>query len=222
MKKELAYMTIKYTKSDEKYIDGFISYLEQVSQEIIDFFNIDHLDNKISATLWDSLESFRDLYLKLNQDETKVPDWVCGFVHDRNVETLTLSEYRKTHGHENASIQGLMRLILHEFIHACHRSISSHKSYAWLSEGLATTISHQYDNSSMSFDATYKEMLNGGSNYCNYHTMFSYVKDTYGRDYVLKLINDFTFLEKETPRSFKETKNYVENKILKDISNKLP
>lgn len=213
MKKELSYMIIEYTKKDEKYINDIIVYLEHVSQEIIDFFAIENLNNKIKVTLWDSLENFRNLYQKLGYSLTadgKVPEWICGFAYNCDVEALTIEEYKKTRGHENANVQDLMHLILHEFVHACHNNILNNEHYAWLSEGMATTISHQCDESELKFNATCDEMIHGCQNYLNYHTMFSYVIDAYGKDYVTKLIKDYAFLEKETPRLYKEVKEYVE------------
>lgn len=216
MKKQLTHMIIEYTKCDEKYIDGFVSYLEKVSQEIVDFLNINYLDSKIKVTLWDSLEDFRNLYLKLGWNSS-VPNWVCGFANNCDVETLTLEEYRKTSGHEYANLQDLMHLILHEFVHACNNILSTNKHYAWLSEGLATTISHQYDDDDLKFNASLNEMINGCHNYSNYHIMFIYVYNTYGRDYILKLLKNFDLLKKETPRLYEETKelSWKEKYIIK-------
>lgn len=212
MEKQLTYMIIEYTKSDVEYIDGFVSYLEKGSQEIVDFFNINHLDSKIKVTLWDSLEDFRNKYLK-SGCKSSVPNWICGFTNNYDVETLTLGEYRKTSGHEDSNLQDLMHLILHEFTHACSYSIStSNKYYAWLGEGLATTISHQYDDVPLRFNASLDEMIHGCNNYSNYHTMFVYVLDTYGRDYILKLLKDFDLLKNETPRLYEETKNFIDGK----------
>lgn len=213
MKKELKYMIIEYTSSDKKYIDEFVSYLEQVSQEIVEYFNIDFLDNRIKIRLWNSLEDFRNLYLKYGYSLTKdgnVPNWVCGFVYNSDVEALTLDEYKKTHGHEKDNLKDLMHLILHEFVHACENTMSNNGHYAWLSEGLATTISHQYRGANLIFNATLVEMINGCQDFSNYYTMFTYVSNTYGHNYIMKLLKNFDLLKIDTPRLYEETINYVE------------
>ena len=57
---------------------------------------------------------------KYNEVYKRIPEnWVCGFAYNNKyIETLSLSEYRKTKSHENVNIDNLCRLILHEFIHS--------------------------------------------------------------------------------------------------------
>lgn len=129
-------------------------------------------------------------------------DWLCGFRFKNNLYILSLSEYKKCYSHENAKVSDLIRLILHEFIHAIHMLRSQNCNYIWLGEGLATYLSGQYSDVS-SINCTYQELLNGCS-YANYRVMFEYVFNTYGKDYVLKLIDDEIFLSKETKRLYEE------------------
>lgn len=214
MKKELKYMIIDYTEEDKAYIDSFTNLLEKISQEIIDFFAIEKIDTKINVKLYNSLEEFRKIYVEIGfklDKNGQVPNWICGFAFKKNVYTLSLKEYRKTKGHENDSLNDLIYLILHEFTHACNNIVSNNKKYAWLSEGLATTISHQYDNYKLFFNCSLNEMINGPTDYRNYHTMFSYVYKKYGKYYILSLINDFNMLEHDTPILFEEVKDYFNN-----------
>lgn len=102
---------------------------------------------------------------------------------------------------------------MHEFTHSAHRfAIKSEDEvleYKWLSEGLATTISHQYDKVKLNFsNTTLEEMINKFSDYNNYHTMFTYVLKNYGKDYILELIYDYDKLVKDTPKLFDEVNNF--------------
>lgn len=218
MKKQLKYMNIEYTKKDELYINDMVIYIEKISKEIVDFFGIKNFGNKVEVKLWDDVAEYRmrnfEIYPTIAERVEDVPKWCCGFAYlDNNtsyVETLCLEEYRKTQGHENGKINELEDLILHEFTHAVHLKIND-KDYCWLSEGLATTISHQYDNCDLTFDASLEQIMNDDYiNYTNYHTMFYYVYETYGRDYILQLVNNFELQKQDTERLYNETLKYIQ------------
>ncbi len=91
----------------------------------------------------------------------QIPDWIFGFALSNEVQTLSLSEYRKTKNHENATIIDLQKLIIHEFTHAAHNKIHNNCVMIWLTEGLATTLAHQYDDKKLKFDATLDEIKMG-------------------------------------------------------------
>ena len=76
----------------------------------------------------------------------------------------------------------------------------------WLTEGLATFLAHQYDDKELEFNATLEEIKVGKTSYTNYYIMFNYVLNTYGKDYILKLIKDEELLQNETNRLYEETK----------------
>lgn len=81
----------------------------------------------------------------------------------------------------------------------------------WLTEGLSTTLSHQHDNCDKKFDISLEQLLNNVVSYIYYYTMFEYVLDEYGKDYILKLIKDLDYLKKETPRLYEEVKSLYNN-----------
>lgn len=224
MQKQLKYMNIEYTEKDKLYIEKLVDYIERVSQEIVDFFGIENFGNKVEVKLLDDVSKFRIRLFETYPDGAKsvdeIPKWSCGFAYVNNniscVETLCLEEYRKTLGHERGTLDDLKHLILHEFVHACHFK-TSQEDYQWLSEGLATTISHQYDNYDLTFDATLEQIKGEDyTKYTNYHTMFYYVYETYGRDYILELINNYELQKQETERLYNETVEYVKNKTHKN------
>jgi hypothetical protein len=221
MKKELTNMIINYTDKDLNYIEEIAKFVESKSKEIIAFFDIKRIEPKIKIYLYDSLTKFREKYIELGlnlTDKSIVPLWVCGFTfNDTEIYTLCLEEYRKTRSHEKDNIGDLEHLILHEFVHSCYwyyiKNQSNYKYMAWLSEGIATTISHQYDDEKLSFNASLEEMQNGCQNYSNYYAMFTYVFKKYGKVYILDLINDSAKAVQMTPILYKETKEYYSKKL---------
>lgn len=207
--KELKYVKIEYSDKDLPYIDDLFEYIEQACDEIISFFGINEFGEKVSIKLWDSLDAFREYYEKQGYflDENGLtPKWVCGFANGNTVHTLSLNEYKKTLGHENNTLQDLKYLVMHEFTHSCHAKLNGNKEcYAWLGEGLATTITHQYENADRIFNITLEEAINGCRDYRNHHTMFCFAYETYGRDYILDLIKDDEMLKEDTPKLYEET-----------------
>jgi hypothetical protein len=216
MKKELNNMIINYTAKDLNYIEEMSKIIESSSKEITNFFGIEKIEPKIEIYLYDSLDKFRKKYIELGynlENDGTVPLWVSGFAYNEvEAHTLCLEEYRKTRSHENDDVSDLEQLILHEFVHGCYNYFIGNKNnynhIAWLSEGLATTLSHQYDKKDFVFTASLDEMENGCQNYSNYHLMFSYVLNKYGKDYILNLINDNDVAVQITPKLYEETRKY--------------
>lgn len=75
----------------------------------------------------------------------------------------------------------------------------------WISEGAATYLSGQYENSD-EINCTFEQLIDHCS-YPNYRAMFAYVLENYGKDYILKLIDDEELLKNETKRLFDEASN---------------
>lgn len=197
LKKELDYMEIEYTEKDLEYIDELIEFLQKSTKEIIDFFEIKQFGKKAKVKLFNNLEKFRNKVKSIgyNLINVNVPLWFCGCAYKNTIYILSLSEYRKTASHENGTIEDLKHLIMHEFIHVCHIKVNK-KTYAWLGEGLATTLSHQYKNKNIKFNASLDDMVNGCSNYNNYYIMFNYVYSKFGKDYIMSLIKNYKLLKK--------------------------
>ena len=203
MVKELKYIIIEYTDKDLEYIDDICKEIDSKSQEIIDFFEIDKFDNKVHVKIFDDIKDFREFYTNFYNEEPK--KWACGFASDYDVYTLSLSEYKKSYSHENATILDLIRLVLHEFTHVVHSKRNDNLECKWLREGLATYLSGQYEDAN-EIKCTYDKLLNGCS-YTNYKVMFEYVFNTYGKEYILKLIDHEELLNRDSKRLFEEAKN---------------
>lgn len=220
MQKETNFFIIRYSENDSKYINVICNYLESEMKRIIDFFDIKYLENKIIINLFDDVNKLWNLHNKLYKTIEKygeVPKWLCGFSVDNNVYTLSLNELKKTSNHENSTVDELKKLILHESIHSIHAKRNKKTLYVtWLSEGLATTLSHQYDDIEKRFDATLEEIKNGNCYYYNYNSMFLYILENYDKEYISKLINNYDFLLNETEKLYNEIANfYKENNVIK-------
>ena len=218
MQIHLDYLIINYTEKDIKYIDQIKDFINRTSHEILEFLNIKNMDKKINVYLYDSLTDFRKKYKEVSNKYKEVPLWLCGFAYkDQEIYTLCLDEYRKTEYHKNVDTFDLMYLILHEFVHIVHNyfeKINNYgkENYAWLNEGMAITLSHQFDNKKIKFDATLDEMINGCSNYSSYHAMFIYALENYGRDYIIELISNYNKLVEDTPKLYDKVNETYSNK----------
>ena len=211
---ELKFLVLDYSKKDLPYINELCSYLEKNCASIVQFFDIKNFGEKVNVKLWDSLTEFRKYYEKLFSKPNApyvIPKWVCGFANNNDVHTLTFSEFVKTKSNEDPTFDDLKKTVMHEFVHACQKKIDKFGAYAWITEGLAVTLSGQYENvdvNKLKFDATLNEMQFGCSNYTNYFLMFNYVYKTYGKNHIFKLIKNINLQKTETEKLFNETKNY--------------
>lgn len=210
MKRELKYIILEYSKDDLQYIDDLCYYIDNNSDEIVSFFDITNFVERVNVKLWDDLDEFRKFYKKTFKKDAK--SMVCGFAMNNTIDTLSFNELRKTYNHENSNLDDLKKLVIHEFIHTCHGKIGNMHNMIWLTEGLATTLSHQYDNCDKKFDISLEQLLNEKVSYIYYYTMFSYVLDEYGKNYILKLIKDLDYLKKETPKLYEEVKALYDDK----------
>lgn len=215
MKKELKHMIIEYTNKDNDYIEYIMNRLDDISDEIVTFFNLGNFDPKVSVKIHDNIIDFENRYKECFKTKS-VLEWAVGFAKKEEIDVLCLEELKKRKGHAHGDENSILYLILHEFTHSVHLRYHFYKNnkikYYWLNEGIATCISHQYDNYDLEFDATLEEVtVSGGCRYVNYYTMFKYVLNNYGKDYILKLIKDEFFLENETPRLYYEVFEYINN-----------
>lgn len=201
MKTESKYFIFDYSINDLTYIDDLIEYLYKEIIGIISFFELNKFGNKIQIHLFDNVNKLWDLHDNLYDTRKRfgeVPNWICGFSVKDDVFTLCLEELRKTKNKDKANLDELKSLILHEVIHSIHSKVNLETtSSIWLSEGLATTLSHQYDCAEIKLDSSIDDILIGNCYYYNYNAIFQYILNNYDKKFILNLINDSTFLKNE-------------------------
>ena len=221
MIKETKYVEIHFTNKDSGYIDYLTTFIKESEEEIVNFFDIKDFGEKVILNLFDNLDGFRK-NISIRCKNNVVPEWLCGFSYlDNNkfiINTLCLEEYKKTTGHTNNNLDDLKHLIMHEFVHSCQQkylnfNVCNNKAPIWFKEGMATFISHQYDDTKLDFNATLKEIIDGNTSYSNYYLMFSYVYNSYGKEYILELLKNSARLISDTPTLFEETKKYYSGYI---------
>ena len=90
----------------------------------------------------------------------------------------------------------------------------------WFLEGIATYLSDQFkhreekSNKSFKFKASYDDIVKRGNLYPQYYLFFKYVVETYGRDYILKLLHNHELMMSETPKLYDEVKEHYKQKSL--------
>ena len=210
--KEFDIFKIEYTKDDLNYIDDLVNYLKNNYKDIMNFFNLKEFNKKIEIKLWNDINLYRkDMNDKYN---IKVPDWEVARGYrgkkGRNIDLLSLKEYKKSKGHENDTLDNLLKVIIHEFVHVCQFEYNnSTPTLTWFNEALATNISHQYEGYTLSLDVSLDSIIKGQASYINYYTMGKYLLNNYPKEYILKLSKDNDLLIKDTPKIYKETIEYI-------------
>ena len=226
MKKELKNFIIKYTEKDLEYIDYIVDECEKRSDIILDFLGLEEVPYKIEIEIYPTLDGFLDYHLEHSNHKNKdeIPTWLVGVCYGgRCIKTMCFEEYKKRHTYEG--IEALPDLFLHEFTHAA-TCMASPEVYAknrypyWFLEGIATYLSGQYAHKeerqgrSYLFNASLDEVIKRGSLYPAYYMFFKYVVETYGRDYIIKLLNDYELIMSETPKLYEEVKEHYKAKSL--------
>ena len=216
MIKKLKYLDIDYTEKDLEYIDEICNVIDEKSEDIVNFFELKEFNEKVNVKLFSNLENFRNFYKETYHREPK--DYVCGFSKGNSVFTLSLSEYKKCLSHEESTIDDLERLILHEFTHSVHSKRHSNMMVKWINEGAATYLSGQHRDKK-EITCNYDELLENKI-YLIEEAIVQYVFDKYGKEYILKLIDNEELLNKETKRLFEEIKLFNNLKTTEELKEK--
>lgn len=226
MKKELKNFIIKYTEKDLDYIDYIVDECEKRSDSILEFLGLESVPFKIEVEIYSTLDEFLDYYVEHTNYEKKedVPSWLVGVCFGgKCIKTLCYEEYHKRHPKEE--LDALPDLFLHEFTHAASMMASpeeygKHFYPYWFLEGIATYLSDQFkhreekSNKSLEFKVSYDDIVKRGNLYPQYYLFFKYVVETYGRDYIINLLNDYELIMSETPKLYEEVVEHYKQKSL--------
>lgn len=194
---------LEYTNEDKEYIDNVIQTLNEKSKEIIKFFELKNLRRKVKIKFWDDVEEYRDFFNESMKKINKtIPDWEVGRavnnMEECRIDILSLAEARKCRGHTNDSIENLIQIIVHEFVHICNFEYNNHMpSMSWFTEALATNLAGQ--NNCGKLTCTLQEiMAETPTNYGNYYLLGKYLLENYDKSQVLELAKNKDLLEKST------------------------
>ena len=228
MRKENKYAIFNYKKIDEDLIDILSSYIEEKAHIAFDFFQVSPPKTKVKIKIISSKIEYDNYYIKMYnlQPETKLYGWMIGnFNFEKNQITyLSLHDFKNTtHKLKDVpyeqAVDYYKKTILHEFVHYVNGLFRKKHNcgYAenFLTEGIATYLSGQNENSTPNFDFSLDEVLDRNKNiYGAYFLLTKYFIENYDRDFVLNIFQSSRqsreLLKNEL---FKRTENYYKNKI---------
>ena len=204
MKYETDEYIINYNECDKEYIEDFIKYFEHEKDNIFKFFNIDKLNKKLIIKLYDTVDKFAEYR------HNNLYEWSVGNmdIDDNNyyIHMLSYKEFIKRKGHEHDKLEYFYKTMIHEFVHVCHENIEPvRKSLIWIREGIAILLSHQYDGVEKKlYDCSLDDLVTNNNRiwYINYYTLMDYALNTYGNEYVKRLVFDSEFGKEETKKIY--------------------
>ena len=210
------YFEIEYSKKDTEEIQLIANKLKDKYLDIMHFFNLERLERKVFIKLWGNLNEYRNFFNeRMKEYNKKVPEWEVGRsisnFEECRIDLLNLEETKKCRGHQNDTIDSLIKVCIHEFVHTCHYTYNGNKdSMTWFSEALATNLSNQYEN--LYFNCSLNDILDGKANYINYYSMGKYLIDNCDKNYILELAKNKELLEKDTADIYDQVSNYASKK----------
>ena len=201
MRKENNYVIFSFKKCDEDLINILSNYLEEKAHIAFDFFEVDKPKTKVVIKIIPTKVEYDNYYIKLYHlaPNTKLYGWMIGnFNFEKNQITyLSLHDFNNTtHSLKDVPFEEALdyykKTILHEFVHYVNGLFRQKHNcgYAekYLTEGIATYLSGQNENSQPNFDFTLEELLDRNKNiYSGYYLITKYFVENYKKDYVLNI-----------------------------------
>lgn len=188
------YIKIIYNECDKVYINEIIDYFERNYKNVMRFLNLSKLEKELIIKFWDDSSKFCEKLKNITGLET--PFWmIASSINNKNdsisrIDSLSLKEIRKIDYHKDETIEDLKKTILHEFIHICHIDFCNYTypKELWISEGLATYFSKQYNNAKLT--ATLESIKNNDYvEYENYRFLFDKLFEFYNKNQILEVLN---------------------------------
>lgn len=217
MKKELDNFTIE-SDTVLEYFDDIANFILKNEKYILNFFKLKRLPQKYNIRIM-NYESFKSEQIRCFG---KVIDYMRGITKgsENAIMILNIEDQIKYTTHKAATLDDTLRMVLHEFVHACNAIVNKDFTQAiWFKEGLATNLAGQkysiIDLSDCNFEILKNDFNNyGKDNYAFAYTIVYYILNNCEKDEVDKLITDSNYLRKNSKRLFEEAKEYVLNEKL--------
>lgn len=208
-----------YYNEEDKNVVYLIDSLNEGSKQIMNFFNLKSFSNKIVIKIYYLLDDYiTHVNLYLSGDNRIYQDWMKADTFDGNINMLSLDLCQKSQVHKNFTLEDFKKSILHELTHICHHKLTDGNNqpcYTWLAEGLATNLSGQKYNSKI--NCTYEELItnfyNAKNSYGVAYQIVKYGLENYGKDFILKLINNYNELNIIAPLLFEEAKSKMGSNV---------
>lgn len=219
MKKESKYAILNFQKQDENLANILAEYLDEKTKKLYDFFGIAFQGEKSNITIVPSKKEFDIIYRKANNKPENEPiqDWIIGTCNNGIIFYVSLNDYDNTaHKFDKKdyaiALENYKKTILHEQVHFVNELFSkqnnSPETIKFLSEGIATYLSGQYENQNVGFYADADTLLNQNKNpYDQYFLITKYLAENFDKETILSL-----FKNNQTATTFLKTTLYPKAK----------
>ena len=195
MQKINKYAIINYDKTDENLVDILSQYLIENAKEIYDFFDVDV--EKANISIIPTKEEFDRLIKEKKSDSNYVVPKYCRGCRFDDGEILILSIYdykNTTHAFKEENYEQALdeykKVFVHEYIHYVNYLFENKhncsRTARYLVDGIASYLSHQYDNLDADFDYSIEDIL-GNNCYFGWYLVTKYLIENYTHDYILEL-----------------------------------
>lgn len=207
MKKELQNIIIE-SKLNLFYFNKIIDYYNSCEKDILDFFRLDKFIKKYKIIIM-SYDEFNN-YIINKYGEIKPYTRGDTDKESRTIRILNLEDQINYTSHKDATLDDFLKMIIHEFVHACHDEVNAdYYETIWFYEGIATNLSKQnykiQDLTNCDFELLKKDWQNYKNNKYSYaYTIVNYIISNYTKDEVYKLICDSDYLRLNSDKLFNE------------------
>lgn len=211
MKLELNDFIIECDK-ELSYINELVKVLENNTKDILDFFELDKISNKKKVVIYTDIEKYKE-HIRPYEEYS---DWMCADTFDGNINLLDIEIARKTETHKYMTLEEILKVALHEFVHSCQQELGfCPEGNEWFWETLSTNLSGQEFNeiSLKDFDfKLFRENFNikdpeiSSRHYSAAYTIGKYILENYSKDKILEYIKYPDKLIEDTEKIFEEVK----------------
>lgn len=141
-----------------------------------------------------------------------------GDTHDGNINILSIEECRKTKAHQDMTIEEMLEVITHEFVHACQQEINPDaENVEWFWEALATNLANPFDQVA-SIQCEDDDLINNlnsiSNNYTICFTIGKYLLENYSHEQILDYVKNPDKLRKDAKTIFKEERKWFNKNYL--------
>ena len=197
------------------YLEELEQKLKQESTRILNFFGLTGLSDIKKIKIWTDRKQYQQ---HLEQYVDKYYEWMNGDTHDENINMLSIEECRKTKAHQDMTLEEMLEVITHEFVHACQQEINPDaENVEWFWEALATNLANPFDHVA-SIQCEDDDLINNlNSTPYNYEICFTigkFMLENYPHEQILDYVKNPDKLRKDAKTIFKEEREWFRKKYL--------
>ena len=164
--------SIEYDEKSKSLVQTVNEALNQNFKRILDFWEIQKLENYVEIRIFSDLEEWKKFYESFERGPYQ--DYIIGCADGSKIYVLAYDEYKKTNVHKNDTVEDFQKIIIHEFVHICQNQISTPESTPSfiMGEGLATYLADQPYNHDIKIDYPKEDIF-------NFEKLFTLTNDLY-------------------------------------------